>query len=83
MPLAFPHVRRTSPSRTNRRFASQTRSFSYLTEPPSEEQIRGLTYATVTPEQRRASRLSWNKWDVIHSGIVLSVITLAYLYFRG
>ncbi len=56
---------------------------SYLTEPPSEEQIRDLTYATVTPEQRRASRLSWNKWDVIHSGIVLSVITLAYLYFRG
>ncbi|GBC77676.1 Sodium/glucose cotransporter [bacterium HR08] len=58
-------------------------SVSYLTAPPSEDQIRDLTYATVTPEQRRASRLSWNKWDVIHSGVVLGAITLAYLYFRG
>jgi SSS family solute:Na+ symporter len=56
---------------------------SYMTKPPSEGQIRGLTYATVTPEQRQASRMSWNKWDVLHSGIVLGVIALAYLYFRG
>ncbi|HEX9729677.1 MAG TPA: sodium:solute symporter [Gemmatimonadales bacterium] len=56
---------------------------SYLTAPPSAEQISGLTYGTVTDEHRRTSRGSWNRWDVITSSIVLFLILLAYLYFRG
>jgi SSS family solute:Na+ symporter len=56
---------------------------SYATPAPSERQIAGLTYATVTEEQRRESRRSWNQWDVINSGIVLLLITAAYLYFNG
>ncbi len=56
---------------------------SYLTEPPDQERISGLTYATVTAEHRAASRASWNRMDVAHSSVVLLLIPAAYLYFRG
>jgi SSS family solute:Na+ symporter len=56
---------------------------SYLTEAPGEVQLTGLTYATVTAEQRAETRRSWNRWDMINSGLVLLMILLAYLYFRG
>lgn len=56
---------------------------SYLTTPPSEEQIRGLTFATITEQQRRESRASWNIWDVLASLVVVAVIVGAYLYFTG
>jgi SSS family solute:Na+ symporter len=56
---------------------------SYATPAPNERQIAGLTYATVTGEQRRESRRSWNQWDVINSGVVLLLIAAAYAYFNG
>jgi SSS family solute:Na+ symporter len=56
---------------------------SYLTEKPSEEQIKGLTYGTETEEDRKKSRASWNRLDVICSGVVLLLILLAYIYFSG
>jgi SSS family solute:Na+ symporter len=56
---------------------------SYLTEKPSEEKIKGLTYGTETEEDRKKSRASWNRLDVICSGVVLLLILLAYIYFSG
>lgn len=56
---------------------------SYLTPPPAEEQLRGLTFATVTAEQRAVSRASWSMADVAASGLVLALILVAYLFFRG
>ncbi len=56
---------------------------SYLTEKPSEEKIKGLTYGTETEEDRKKSRSSWNRVDVICSGVVLLLILLAYIYFSG
>jgi solute:Na+ symporter, SSS family len=56
---------------------------SYATPPPSEARIAGLTYATVTPAQERETRRSWNRWDVVNSGVVLALILAAYLYFTG
>ena len=56
---------------------------SYLTPAPMEEKIQGLTFATQTAEQRAVSRASWNKGDVAASSLVLLLILLAYLYFRG
>jgi solute:Na+ symporter, SSS family len=56
---------------------------SYATPPPPAEKLVGLTYATVTAEQTRQTRASWNQWDVINSGIVLLLILAAYLYFVG
>ncbi len=56
---------------------------SHLTQEPAYSRIGGLTYGTLTDEDRRASRASWNKWDVIASAGVLVAILAAYLYFRG
>ena len=56
---------------------------SYLSAPPPEERIKGLTFATTSAEDRATSRASWNRWDVLASAAVLLLILLAYLYFRG
>ena len=56
---------------------------SHLTAEPAYEKIGGLTYGTLTDEDRKASRASWNRWDVIASIGVLVAILAAYLYFRG
>jgi SSS family solute:Na+ symporter len=56
---------------------------SYATEAPSLEKIQGLTYATVTDEDRSKSRSSWTRGDVAASALVLVAIVAAYLYFRG
>jgi SSS family solute:Na+ symporter len=56
---------------------------SLATEKPCEETIRGLTYGTVTAEQRAQSRGSWSAGDVIASLAVLVLIANAYLYITG
>ncbi|RMG04973.1 MAG: hypothetical protein D6741_00215 [Planctomycetota bacterium] len=56
---------------------------SYMTSAPDEKKIEGLTFGTVTEEQRRESRASWNWVDVAASAVVLIAIVAAYLYFRG
>jgi SSS family solute:Na+ symporter len=56
---------------------------SYATAAPSTDQIKGLTFATVSADQKAETRRSWNQWDVINSGIVLSLILMAYIYFSG
>lgn len=56
---------------------------SYLTNAPEYSKISGLTYATLTAEDRRQSRLTWNKWDVVASFIVLQVILAGYGYFSS
>lgn len=56
---------------------------SYATETPSARQIEGLTFATVTAEQRAVTRASWGAAEVLASAVVLILILAAYLYFRG
>jgi solute:Na+ symporter, SSS family len=56
---------------------------SYATSPPAYEKISGLTYETVTAEDRAISRGSWDRRDVVASIVVLVMIAMAYLYFRG
>lgn len=56
---------------------------SYATAPPSEERLVGLTYATVTAEQRASTRSSWTRVDVLSSAAVLLMILTAYIYFNG
>jgi SSS family solute:Na+ symporter len=56
---------------------------SYASEEPDYAKISGLTYGTITGEDRKESRASWNMWDVIASAAVLGAILMAYLYFTG
>jgi len=54
---------------------------SLLTKAPEPDKIRGLVFGTSTPEQRAATRASWNKWDVIHTCIILGITGAFYYYF--
>jgi SSS family solute:Na+ symporter len=56
---------------------------SYATAAPNYEQISGLTYGTLTREDRAESRASWNWRDVASSALVIVLIIAAYLYFTG
>jgi SSS family solute:Na+ symporter len=56
---------------------------SYASEQPQESQLSGLTYGTLTAEQRRASRASWTSADAMSSAIVLLLILAAYVYFSA
>lgn len=56
---------------------------SYLTEKPDYEKIAGLTFGTVTEEHKKATRATWNKWDVVASVIVCLFIVAIYIYFSG
>ena len=54
---------------------------SLVTEAPDEKKIQGLVFGTSTPEQRAATRASWNHWDVIHTIIILTITVAFYIYF--
>ena len=54
---------------------------SLLTTRPSPQKIQGLTFGSATPEQKAETRASWNKWDVINTIIIVSIIVAFYLYF--
>ncbi|MDE5997661.1 MAG: sodium:solute symporter [Muribaculaceae bacterium] len=54
---------------------------SMFTEAPDENKIKGLVFGTSTPEQRAVTRASWDKWDVIHSCIILGITAAFYWYF--
>jgi len=54
---------------------------SLCTKAPSAEKIQGLVFGTSTPEQRAETRASWNKWDIIHTCIILAITAAFYVYF--
>ncbi|MCB0577164.1 MAG: Na+/glucose cotransporter, partial [Saprospiraceae bacterium] len=56
---------------------------SYATEQPSYQQISGLTFGTVTSDQKAETRASYTKGDVVTTVFVLLLILAAYLYFNG
>ncbi|MFC1782007.1 sodium:solute symporter [Planctomycetota bacterium] len=56
---------------------------SFATRRPDYDHISGLTYGTVTTEDRQISRSSWSKIDVILSVVLLVIIAVIYMYFTG
>lgn len=56
---------------------------SYATKEPDYAKISGLTYSTLSPEDRQATRASWNTKDVVLSVLLLVIIVAIYLYFTG
>jgi SSS family solute:Na+ symporter len=54
---------------------------SLFTEAPPAGKIRGLVFGTETPEQKAATRASWNRWDVVHTCIILAITVTFYIYF--
>jgi SSS family solute:Na+ symporter len=56
---------------------------SHMTAEPDPQQIRSLTFETITSEDRANTRASWTWREVAGSALVLLCILGAYLYFRG
>ncbi len=54
---------------------------SLFTKAPDPQKIQGLVFGTSTPEQRAATRASWNMWDVVHSVIIIAITVAFYIYF--
>lgn len=54
---------------------------SYMTDPPNYEKISGLTYGTLTDEDKAATRSTWNWWDVALSVLLVGIILFIYIYF--
>ncbi|TMI86322.1 MAG: sodium/solute symporter [Bacteroidetes bacterium] len=56
---------------------------SYATKPPDYAKISGLTFSTLTPQDRLETRASWNAKDVILSILLIAAIIAIYTYFTG
>jgi solute:Na+ symporter, SSS family len=56
---------------------------SLATSKPSEEQLKGLTFATLSPEQRAAARNSFTLVDVLLSVLLLGIVIAILIIFRG
>ncbi|MFN8291413.1 MAG: sodium:solute symporter [Chitinophagaceae bacterium] len=56
---------------------------SYATRKPDYARIGGLTYSTLTEEDRKVTRASWNAKDVILSVLMVALIIAIYIYFSG
>ncbi|MFZ9388513.1 MAG: sodium:solute symporter [Chitinophagaceae bacterium] len=56
---------------------------SLLTAPPPASQIRGLTFSTLSPEQKAANRASYNWVDIVFSLVVIATVAFVMISFTG
>jgi hypothetical protein len=54
---------------------------SMLTPPPREDQLVGLTYASITGEARKEVRASMGGFEYALTALVLGLVVCMYLYF--
>ncbi len=54
---------------------------SRFTERAPDAQIQGLTFGSVTAEQKAITRASWNGWDVFHTAMIIGITVAFYIYF--
>lgn len=56
---------------------------SLLTKPPSEKQTAGLTFSTLSAEQKEANRASYNWLDIVLSLLVIAIVAFVMISFTG
>jgi SSS family solute:Na+ symporter len=56
---------------------------SYTTKKPDYRTISGLTFSTMSVEDRKETRASWNWKDVVLSILLVVTIIAIYVYFTG
>jgi len=54
---------------------------SVFTKPASDAQLAGLTYGSISAEQRAEIKAGIDKWDIIHTAIILIITIAIYSYF--
>lgn len=58
-------------------------SVSLLTSPPDYQRIRGLSFGTVTAEERKTDRASLTGFDIVFSVILVFIVIGILSYFTG
>lgn len=56
---------------------------SLITAPPAESQIKGLTFGTLTAEQKATAKNSYAILDIVASLVLVAVIIGILFYFQG
>ena len=56
---------------------------SYATRQPDYVKISGLTFSTLSEEDKIATRATWSAKDVVLSILLVAIIISVYLYFTG
>ena len=56
---------------------------SYATAPPSEEKLKNLTYATISEEERKDNKNSYNWKDIVISTIIIAIVVYVMIWFNG
>lgn len=54
---------------------------SLVTKTASDEQLQGLTYSSISAEQRAEIRAGIDKWDVIHTLVIVGITAAIYVRF--
>lgn len=54
---------------------------SLVTPKASAEKIAGLTYGSITPEQKAEERASYGFWEIFHTIVILAILVAVYIYF--
>jgi solute:Na+ symporter, SSS family len=56
---------------------------SLMSPAPAPESIKGLTYGSLTEEQKASNRNSYNIWDIVFSLLVIAIVAYVMITFRG
>jgi solute:Na+ symporter, SSS family len=56
---------------------------SWTAPAPSPEQVQGLTYGSLSDEQKTANRASYNVWDIVLSLAVIGIVAYVMISFTG
>jgi SSS family solute:Na+ symporter len=56
---------------------------SFLTTPKSEISLQGLTFSTITDEQKKSAKNSYTKGDVFFSVLLIAIVIMILTYFTG
>ncbi|MCB0777130.1 MAG: Na+/glucose cotransporter, partial [Chitinophagaceae bacterium] len=58
-------------------------TISLLTPAPDPAKVNGLTYGTLSAEQKAANRASYNWVDIVLSLVVIAIVAFVMISFTG
>lgn len=56
---------------------------SLATSAPALDKLKGLTFRTLTAEQKQANRSSYTTWDILASVVVVVIVISVMIFFSG
>jgi len=56
---------------------------SLLSAAPAMDKLKGLTFFTLSEEDKAENRASYNMWDVVSTVFVLAIVIFVMAFFNG